>query len=131
MIKKKLQEKRLFKKISQEDMAFKLGIETSGYNRRENGITKISKSEWLKLTKILECSLEDIYEPDDGIYVINGDNTQGNFGNNGTFNQTSEYFLELQRKYILKLEEENTTLKTENTSLKEEIAFLREQVGGK
>lgn len=43
MIKQKLSDKRKERNLSQEDFAAKLGIETSNYNRRENGVTKISK----------------------------------------------------------------------------------------
>lgn len=45
MIKQKLINKRIAKNITQEDMAFRLGISQSQYCRRENGITKISKKE--------------------------------------------------------------------------------------
>lgn len=111
MIKQKLIDKRKERNFTQEEFAFKLGIETSNYNRRENGITKISKKEWDKMAKILETTLDEIYEPEDGIYVINGDYAHGNFGNGGTFNGFNEFAFETMKKYIIKLEEENATLK--------------------
>ena len=45
MIKQKLFDKRTERNITQADFAAKLGIETSNYNHRENGVTKISKKE--------------------------------------------------------------------------------------
>ena len=121
MIKQKLKDKRIEKNLTQEEFAFKLGLETSNYNRRETGITKISKKEWDKMAKILDTNLDEIYEPEDGIYVINGDYAHGNFGSNGTFNNFSEFAFETMKKYILKLEEENQLLKQENQSLKDQL----------
>lgn len=86
-------------------------METSNYNRRENGITKINKREWDKMAKLLACNLEEIYEPEDGVYVTNGDYAHGNFGNGGTFNANDSFILETLKKYIAKLEEENAQLR--------------------
>ncbi len=106
MIKQKLMDKRKERNLTQEAFAFKLGIETSSYNRRENGVTKITKKEWDEMAKHLDTSLDEIYEPEDGIYIINGENASGNFGNGGTFNNFNELALETMKKYIQKLEEE-------------------------
>lgn len=120
MIKAKLRKMRE-QKFTQEEFAHLLEMETSNYNRRENGITKISKREWDKMAKILDCKLDEIYEPEDGVYIINGDHAQGNFGNNGTFNGKDDFVFDTMKKYILKLEEENFQLKEENTQLKEAL----------
>ena len=96
-------------------------METSNYNRRENGITKISKREWDTMAKLLNCKLDDIYEPEDGVYVINGDYAHGNFGSGGTFNSNSDFVFETMKKYITKLEEENVQLKEEIAQLKEQL----------
>ena len=45
MIKSKLKHLRE-QKYTQEEFAYLLQMETSNDNRRENGITKISKREW-------------------------------------------------------------------------------------
>jgi transcriptional regulator with XRE-family HTH domain len=111
MIKQKLIDKRKEKGLTQEEFAFKLGLDASNYNRRENGITKISKKEWDKMAKELNVKLEEIYDPEDGVYIINGDYAHGNFGENHTFNNFSEFAFETMKKYILKLEEENQSLK--------------------
>lgn len=93
-------------------------METSNYNRRENGVTKISKSEWDKMAKLLEIKLEEIYEPEDGVYIINGDYAHGNFGDNHIFNGFNDFAFETMKKYILKLEEENQALKSQIKDLK-------------
>lgn len=61
--------------------------------------------------------MEDIYEPEDGIYIINNENESGNFGNYNTFNNFSEYAFETMKKYIEKLEEENKLLKEQLNKL--------------
>jgi transcriptional regulator with XRE-family HTH domain len=113
MVKQKLYDKRVEKKLTQEELAYQLGMETSSYNRRENGITKISKKEWDKIAKVLEVDFEEIYEPEDGVYVFNNTNSTGNFGkvHNNVFNNFSDFAVETMKKYIDKLEQENQSLK--------------------
>lgn len=112
MIKQKLINKRIEKNITQEDMAFRLGMNQSQYCRRENGTTKISKKEWDKIAKVLETSLEEIYEPEDGVYIINNENASGNYsGSHNHFHQIPDHVLETMRKYIEKLEAELEDLK--------------------
>ena len=113
MIKHKLIEVRKTKNLTQEEFAFKLGLDTSNYNRRENGITKISRKEWDKMAKELNVTLEEIYQPEDGIYVINNENANGNFGNHNIYNGFNEFAFETMKKYIQKLEEEIQTLKAQ------------------
>jgi transcriptional regulator with XRE-family HTH domain len=114
MIKQKLIEKRKERNFTQEDFAFKLGIETSNYNRRENGVTKISKAEWDKMAKLLETTLEEIYKPEDGVYVIKNENANGNYsGSNNFFSNQDDFVFETMKKYIQKLEEENELLKAQ------------------
>lgn len=113
MIKQRLINKRSEKSLSQEDMAYRLGMSQSQYSRRESGATKISKREWDKIANVLETPLDEIYEPEDGVYIINNENANGNFGNNNTYNAFSDFSVETMRKYIEKLEEENQRLKEE------------------
>ena len=113
MIKAKLKKLRE-QKYTQEEFAHLLEMETSNYNRRENGVTKISKREWDKMAKLLECNLDEIYEPEDGVYVINNENASGNYsGSHNVFNANDSFILETMKKYITKLEEENAQLKEE------------------
>lgn len=112
MVKQKLIDKRKEKNLTQEEFAFILGLDTSNYNRRENGVTKISKKEWDKMAKELNVSLEDIYEPEDGIYVINNENANGEYsGSHNHFKSIDNFAYETMKKYIQKLEEENSSLK--------------------
>ena len=113
MIKQKLINKRVEKNLSQEELASLLGITQSQYSRRENGQTKISKKEWDKMAKLLDTPLEDIYEPEDGVYVFHNENASGNFGNNNTntYNSFSDFAIETMKKYIEKLEQENLELR--------------------
>lgn len=120
MIKQKLINKRKERNFTQEVFAFKLGIETSSYNRRENGITKISKNEWDKMAKLLGTTLDEIYEPDDGVYVINNETAKTDFSNNNTYTNFNEFAFETMKKYIQKLEEETNFLKQKISKLKQE-----------
>lgn len=122
MIKSKLKELRE-KKFSQEEFAHLLDIETSNYNRRENGITKISKREWDKMAKLLNCTLQKIYEPEDGVYIVNVENASGNYsGSHSNFKNNSNFVLETMQKYIVTLEIENATLKSKITILEERVS---------
>ena len=95
MIKQKLHDKRVERDYTQEDFAFKLGLETSNYNRRESGITKISKKEWDKMAKILDTTLDEIYEPEDGVYIINNENASGNYsGSHNHFDNNSDFIFD-------------------------------------
>ncbi|MDR0700495.1 MAG: helix-turn-helix domain-containing protein [Tannerella sp.] len=65
MKKFKLIKLRKARGFSQRAMADKLCMDTSNYNRRENGLTKITWNIWVKIAAILQAPVEDIYEPDD------------------------------------------------------------------
>lgn len=53
---------RKSKKITQLDMATYLKISQTQYYKRESGIVKISEQEWQKIAKLLEVSVDDIFE---------------------------------------------------------------------
>ena len=120
MVKQKLITKRKSLKISQENMAFYMGITQSQYCRRENGISKISKAEWYKLAEILKTTLFEIYESEDDIY--NNSKIDSLF--NDTFNRQ---LLEVKTmtKHIQKLEIENKSLKEEVSKLQTEILLSK------
>ena len=121
MIKQKLIDVRKRNNLTQEEFAFKLGINPSNYNRRENGVTKISKKEWDKMAKVLNTTLDDIYDPEDGIYIINNENANNNFGNHNIYNGFNEFAFETMKKYIEKLESENQLLNQEINLLKDKM----------
>src|SRR5690606_16785519 len=111
MEKIKLIEARKQKGFSQNQMAEKLYMDVSNYNRREKGNAKISYEEWEKIALILETSIEDIYESDEGHIVIFRDNSIGNYNGTNNVYTVPEHLLEIQRKYIEKLEKELEELK--------------------
>ncbi len=67
---------------------------------------------------LIAKKIHEIYEPEDGMYVINGNYEHGNFGNNHTFNSNSEFVFDTMKKYIQKLEEKIVGLKDTITALR-------------
>lgn len=121
MEKDRLKNARVNHGLSQDDMAKHISVTASGYNRREKGHQKILNTEWEKLAKALNLSVEDIYEADENQVIICRDQAVGI--NNGTNNVYTipEFILESQKKYIEKLEEENASLREELETLKNKI----------
>jgi len=113
MEKIKLIERRKEKGISQREIAEKLCMDVSCYNRREKGQARISPHEWEKLADILDVPVNEIYESDDNQVFICKDNSTVHYLNQGTNNIYSipEHLLETQRKYIEMLEKEIWELK--------------------
>jgi transcriptional regulator with XRE-family HTH domain len=113
MEKIKLIEARKSKGLSQQQLAERLCMDVSNYNRREKGQAKISSNEWDKLANLLEIPVEDIFESEEATFIICKDQSVGI--NNGTNNVYTipEFLLESQRKYITKLEEEIQNLKNQ------------------
>ena len=106
---------RKSKRIPQEQIAEFLNMSVSCYNRREKGLVYIKQEQWEKLAKILDVSVDDIYESDEPQSFICMDNASANF--NGTNLGTSNIYavpkelLETQQKYIVILEEKIKELK--------------------
>ena len=111
MEKVKLIDARKTKDYSQNKIAELLRMDVSNYNRSEKGQSKISHSEWEKLSEILEIPVEDIYESEDSYFFLFKDNSTGNYLGTNHIYSIPEYLLESQRKYICKLEEEILHLK--------------------
>jgi transcriptional regulator with XRE-family HTH domain len=111
MEKTKLKETRENKGLSQKQIAEKLFMDVSNYNRREKGQAKISSNEWEKLASILEVPIEEIFESEETTFIICRDQSVGiNQGTNNVYT-IPEFLLDSQRKYIQKLEEEIQYLK--------------------
>jgi transcriptional regulator with XRE-family HTH domain len=51
---------RNLNELSQENIAYELGLSQSQYSRRENGVIEFSVSEILKLSKLFNVSYEEI-----------------------------------------------------------------------
>lgn len=108
----KLIEKRKAKGLSQEEVANLLGMEQSNYSRKENGHTAIHPTEWEKLAKALDTTVDEIFEPQNGVYIVNNDNASGTYaGSQNHFYNIPEYILNSLQKYIEKLENEIKELK--------------------
>jgi transcriptional regulator with XRE-family HTH domain len=106
----KLTERRKAKGFSQSLIAEKLCMDVSNYNRREKGQMKISLKEWEKLADVLQEPIENIYESDDLPVLICRDNSTG-YNPETNLYSIPAYFLEIQRKYIEKLENEIRVLR--------------------
>lgn len=111
MEKKRLISIRTSKGITQQQIADKLFMDISNYNRKEKGHVKIRTDEWEKLSEILETPLEEIYEAEETHCFVFRDSSTGNYLGTNHFYSIPEHFLESQRKYIQKLEEEIESLK--------------------
>ena len=111
MEKIKLIEARKSKGFSQQQLAEKLCMDVSNYNRREKGQAKITTSEWEKLATILEKPVEDIFESEEATFIICKDQSVGIIHGTNNVYTVPEFLMESQRKYIQKLEEEIQTLK--------------------
>lgn len=107
MTKEKLFAKRTEKGISQEEMADLLGLNTSNYNRREKGETRIKITEWEKIAEILKVPISDIFESDEApIYkIIAKNNTESLIGNQNTSSNMDKSTLENLNNYIQSLVE--------------------------
>jgi transcriptional regulator with XRE-family HTH domain len=119
MIQQKLRTQRKLKGFSQQQMAKELATDTSNYSRKERGEVKISDNEWEKIAKTLEVPIEDIKD-DNTKFSFQFDNStfHDHSGSNITYSNVPDFFLETQKKYIEKIEQENQFLKQEITSLK-------------
>jgi len=111
MEKIKLLEMRKSKGLSQNQIAERLCMDVSNYNRRENGQVKINIPEWEKLAKILEVPLDEIYESEESQVFICKDNSSVNYQGTNNIYSVPEFLLETQQKYIKRLEEEIVELK--------------------
>lgn len=112
MEKSKLLKLREIKGFSQQDVANHLATDVTNYSRKENHAVKISQTEWTKLASFLKCEIEDIYEPHEQPANIVAETFNGNSGNFYTYNNNmSELQVEVMKKYIKKLEDENDDLK--------------------
>ncbi len=117
MEKTKLIQTRTRKGFTQQQLADLICVDVSNYNRREKGQIRISNLEWEKIAKELGVSVEEIYESEDSNFFVFRDNSVGNYLGTNHIYTIPEYFLENQRKYIQKLEEEVIDLKAKLKSL--------------
>lgn len=117
MEKLKLLQFRKLKGLTQLEMAILANMDQTTYGRKENGLSKITSSEWKRFATILDVSLKEIFEED------NNDVNDISVDSELTAN-TSEYFLERLKEYIRELEDNNEKKQQEIDLLKEKIFTL-------
>ena len=112
MIKEKLIKTRKHKGYTQQQLADKLSMNKSNYNRREKGEINVSNEEWEKISKVLDIPIEDVYQVNEGQVLIFKDNTDCTYLGQNHIYSIPEFILENQKKYIEKLEKEIEDLKS-------------------
>lgn len=112
------------KGFSQEELAEKLHISRSTYQRIENGETNSWINHIENICHSLEVNLDDILKPEEGYTQINKENSANeNSSNNMIQNQTNNY--NISEKMLENLYDTIAVLKEENRLLKEEINLLK------
>ncbi len=112
------------KGFSQEELAEKLHISRSTYQRIENGETNSWINHIENICHSLEVNLDDILKPEEGYTQINKENSANeNSSNNMIQNQTNNY--NISEKMLENLYDTIAALKEENRLLKEEINLLK------
>ena len=102
------------KKLSQDSVAYNLGLDQSQYSRRENGTIQFKSDEISKLCETLEISPLELFNSESVIF--NNTNQQG-----GNFGQYISFPEELQKKYELRIKEKDEMINV----LKEEISLYK------
>jgi len=119
MKKEKLINARKAKKISQTDIATYLKISQTQYQKRESGKIKITDLEWKKISTLLDVEIEDIKDDDTKFsFQFDYSTFHDHSGSNITYSNIPDFFLEVQKKYLEKLEKENENLLKEIKILK-------------
>ncbi|MCI3939322.1 helix-turn-helix domain-containing protein [Chryseobacterium aahli] len=121
---KRIRTYREEKGFSQEELAEKLHISRSTYQRIENGETNSWINHIENICTSPEVKLDDILKPDEGFVQVNNNNESTNDNGSGVIqNQTINYhtsdkLLESLQYHIALLKEENQRLREENNLLK-------------
>ncbi len=123
MIKEKLQDTRLKRGLSQEELADLIGMTQPSYSRKENGIKNITDAEWNKIAKVLKVEVQEIKEDSQPNIVYK--NIRGNSFNFGTINNSNE--IELVLELVENLKQEKHSLKEENKRFKDENEKLKKR----
>ena len=117
----KLHEKVKFyresKRISQESIAYELGLNQSQYSRRENGSIKFNSEEIALLGKLLEVNPSELFGEDS--IILNNNHQQG-----GNFAQYIALPDELIQQYEIRLKEKDELIQL----LKENIELLKQKI---
>ncbi|MCW3161577.1 helix-turn-helix domain-containing protein [Chryseobacterium oryctis] len=118
---KRIRKYRENKGFSQEELAEKLHISRSTYQRIENGETNSWVNHIENICSSLEVSMDEILKPEEGSVQINSDNEQTNDRSSGIIqNQTNNY--NTSEKLIEQYEERIM-------ELKKEVEFWKNKAG--
>ena len=101
------------KRMSQDSVAFKLGLYQSQYSRRESGMIKFDSDEITKVCEVLDITPMELFNTESVIF--NNTNQQG-----GNFGQYIALPEDLIKQYDLRIKEKDEMI----TLLKEKIANL-------
>ena len=101
------------KRMSQDSVAFKLGLDQSQYSRRESGVIKFDSDEITKVCEVLGVTPMELFNTESVIF--NNTNQQG-----GNFDQYIALPEELQKQYELRIKEKDEMIEL----LKEKIIML-------
>lgn len=111
-------------RFSQEELAEKLHISRSTYQRIENGETNSWINHIENICTSLNVELDDILKPEEGFVQVNNNNDSTNDNGSGVIqNQTINY--NGSDKITESLLDQITFLKEENQRLKKEIEQLK------
>ncbi len=102
------------KRMSQDSVAFQLGLDQSQYSRRENGSIKFNSDEISQLCQVLEVTPLELFNSESVIF--NNTNQQG-----GNFGQYIALPEELQKQYELRIKEKDEMIEI----LKSQIEILK------
>lgn len=95
------------KRISQEAIAFELGMSQSQYSRRENGEVKFNADEIIDIAKKLDTKISEIYGEE--TTTLNNHNQKG--GNFGYYVMIPEKLIEQYEKRLQEKDEMIALLK--------------------
>ena len=81
-----------------------IGMTQSNYSRRENGLKKISESEWDRIAKGLKVNKEDIYEEDNQNIIFKNIKGNSSVYNSGTIHYFNMPDFVLEHIELLKVD---------------------------
>jgi len=117
----KLINMRNSKGFTQKQVAEKMNMSESAYNKREKGKLRIDLKQWKQLANIHNCDILDIFEEDVKQIIICNDNATGNYWETQNNYNTPEAMLETYLKNYRVIIEEKIRLEIENSELKKLI----------
>lgn len=117
----KLQETRIKKGLSQQEIAILANMDQTTYCRKENGISKITSNEWKRFASILDVPLKDIFECEEKSMTTDNVDKDKMKIDQSNYCNVPEHVLESLKKYIEKLELENKSKEEEIITLKDKL----------